>query len=121
MDLSPDAVFDRDYALTVVARAFARLREEAAASGKADLFAAASEFLLESPDASEYGELALRLGLRRNTLAVAIHRLRSRLRDLIRNELSLTVDDAGALHAEMSALHKALAPNRTASGGSAAP
>ncbi|WP_052630866.1 RNA polymerase sigma factor [Pseudoxanthomonas suwonensis] len=109
---SPEEAFERDYALTVIARALARLRDEAVHAGKADLFDQVSAFLLEPPDASEYTALAEKLDLRRNTLAVAIHRLRNRLRDMVRFELSETVDGPDGLDAEMAALRKALAVRR---------
>ena len=106
--LTPEQVFERDYALTVIARALDRLREEAASAGKAGLFDQVSGFLLEPPDAQEYAELAGKLDMRRNTLAVAIHRLRTRLREMVRMELCETVDSPDALDAEILALRRAL-------------
>ncbi|MBO9717732.1 MAG: sigma-70 family RNA polymerase sigma factor [Pseudoxanthomonas sp.] len=111
--MTPEQAFERDYALTVIARALERLREEAAHSGKADLFDRVSRFLLEPPDASEYAALAEALQLRRNTLAVAIHRLRNRLRDMVRLELCETVDSPAGLDVEMAALRNALASPST--------
>ena len=106
--MTPEQVFERDYALTVIARALDRLREEAASAGKAGLFDQVSGFLLEPPDAQEYAELAGKLDMRRNTLAVAIHRLRTRLREMVRMELCETVDSPDALDAEILALRRAL-------------
>ncbi|HRP73474.1 MAG TPA: sigma factor [Luteimonas sp.] len=105
---APDQAFERDYALTVIARAVARLRAEALRAGKAGLFDQVEAYLLEPPDPSEYAALADRLGMRRNTLAVAIHRLRNRLRDMVREELEDTVDGPAALEIEMAMLRKAL-------------
>lgn len=105
---SPEAAFERDFALTVVARALERLRGEAVRAGKAALFEQIHPFLLEPPDPSEYAAVAERLGLRRNTLAVAIHRLRSRLREMVRAELRDTVDDEDAMELEMGVLRGAL-------------
>lgn len=106
---SPESAFERDYALTVIARALERLREEAVRAGKAELFDQIGGFLLEPPDPSEYAALAAQLGMRRNTLAVAIHRLRNRLRDMVRRELQDTVGDDDTLEIEMGMLRKALA------------
>ena len=105
---SPEQAFERDYALTVIARALERLHQEALAAGKGDLFDQVKGFLLEMPDASEYAALSTRLGMRRNTLAVAIHRLRNRLRDMVRAELSDTVDNEASLEVEMTVLRNAL-------------
>ena len=72
------------------------------------MFDQVSGFLLEPPDAQEYAELAGKLDMRRNTLAVAIHRLRTRLREMVRMELCETVDSPDALDAEILALRRAL-------------
>lgn len=106
---APDEVFERDYAMTVVARAVERLRAEAARTPRAALFAQLEPFLLEPPDATDYAALAERLGMRRNTLAVTIHRLRNRLREMVRDELRETVDSPAALDREMEVLGRALA------------
>lgn len=106
---SPDAAYDRAWARVVVNQAAARLESEAQAAGKGELFLALREFLLESPDSDDYAQAAERLGLRRNTLAVAIHRMRQRLRELVREELSDTVDGAEQIQAEMDDLQHALA------------
>lgn len=106
---SPEETFERDYALTVIAQALERLRTEAAQAGKSDLFDQLSGFLLEPPDTAEYAALAEQLGMRRNTLTVAIHRMRNRLRGMVREVLLDTVDGNDALEIEISLLHNALA------------
>ncbi len=105
---TPDAAFERGWAAVVVRQAIQRLQEEAAAANKLELFRALRGFLLESPEADDYARLAVSLGLRRNTLAVAIHRLRQRLRELVREELADTVAEAEHLEQEVSALQNAL-------------
>lgn len=107
---SPDDVFEREWARAVLTAALGRLRGEAERAGKLDLFERLSEFLVESPDEADYARVAIDLGLRRNTLAVAVHRLRHRLRELVREELAETtagVDDMGE---ELRALRGALGP-----------
>ena len=101
---TPEAAFDRAFALTVLARAMAGLEREARAAGKAELFAALKPFLVESPDPDEYAAVALRFGQRRNTVAVAIHRLRERLRQLVRAELAETAGTDEQVDEEMKAL-----------------
>jgi hypothetical protein len=46
--------------------------------------------------------------MRPNTVAVVVHRLRARLRELIEGELSETVGNAVDLKTEMTALRQAL-------------
>ncbi len=82
---------------------------EAQAADKAAQFEVLREFLLEASDADDYARVAQQLGWRRNTLAVAIHRLRQRLRELVRDTLGETVADASTLDAEMARMHAALA------------
>ena len=94
--------------MTVLAHAFARLREEAGHAGKLELFEALREFMLERPDEADYARTAQRLGLRRNTLAVAVHRMRHCLRALIEAELAETAASETDLEAELHDLRGAL-------------
>lgn len=90
------------------ARARQALEQEARSAGKIDLYLALQPFLIEPPDASEYAALAERLALRRNTLAVAVHRLRQRLQQLVRAELAETVTDGNEVDAELQAMRRSL-------------
>jgi len=83
---SPEAAFDRRFAQAVVTRAFAALREEHRARGKADFFAAVAPFL-DGAEPEGYEAAAARLGIAPGTLAVAVHRMRRRLRELLRAEV----------------------------------
>lgn len=105
---SPDRAFDLVWALTVLDRALAALRAEAEQSGKLALFEALREYVVEPAERSEYAEAAARLDMRPNTVAVVVHRLRARLRELVEGELSETVGNAVDLKAEMGALREAL-------------
>lgn len=106
---SPEDVFQREWARAVLGAAIARLRAEAESAGKLDLFEALSEFLAERPDEADYARVAEALHLRRNTIAVAVHRLRHRLRDLVREELAETTTGQADMEAELHALREALA------------
>ena len=109
----PEQAFERAFALTVIQRATARLRREARASGKAALFARLQAFLLEAPEGDDYARIAADLGMRANTIAVATHRLRERLRELVRAELADTVSGAEQVEAEYAALAASMPPGRT--------
>lgn len=100
----PERAFDRAWALALLRQAMHRLRAEAKAAGRIALFAELRPFLLEAPDANDYAAAAQRLGLRRNTLAVAVNRLRQRLRDLVREGLADTVTSQDALERELREL-----------------
>lgn len=104
----PERAFDRAFALALSAAAWTRLETEARSAGKLELFAVLKPHLLESPERGDYAQIAARLGMPRGTVAVAIHRLRSRLKSLVREELAQTVSSAGDLEAELMALKEVL-------------
>jgi DNA-directed RNA polymerase specialized sigma24 family protein len=112
-DAQADAatLFDRDWALQVVAHARDRLREEATRSGKAALFAALEGFLGEAPDRSDYACVGAAHGLAANTVAVAVKRLRERLRALVRRELADSLAPDADIDAELEWLKRALRPD----------
>jgi RNA polymerase sigma-70 factor (ECF subfamily) len=101
---TPEFAFHRSWAHTVVKNALRKLRDEAKAAGKAELFDALSVFIAERPDDADYERVAAKFGMRRNTLAVAVHRLRQRLRELIREQLAETSADNAELEHEMHEL-----------------
>jgi RNA polymerase sigma-70 factor (ECF subfamily) len=105
---SPERSFDRVWALTVLDRALQRLQAEAEQSGKRELFSALREYVVEAAERSDYAQAAGVLGMRPNTVAVVVHRLRARLRELVEAELRQTVANESALAEEMGALRDAL-------------
>lgn len=105
---TPEHAFHRAWAHTVVRAALRKLRVEAKAANKTELFEELSVFLAERPDDADYECVAAKLGLRRNTLAVAIHRLRKRLRELIREQVAETAASGEDLELELRELGKSL-------------
>lgn len=106
-DAGPDDQFHREWAQLVLQRATAALRREVRARGKDALFQALEPFLAEDAQREDYVTLGARLGSTPNAVAVAVHRLRARLRELLRREVLQTVDEA-ALAGELEALRDAL-------------
>ena len=105
---TPEQVFDRAWAQAILQAAMRNLRREARLAGKAALFSALAEFLIERPDGADYERIAETLGMRRNTLAVAVHRMRARLRELVAQELAQTAADETDLETEMTELRNSL-------------
>jgi RNA polymerase sigma-70 factor (ECF subfamily) len=101
---SPEQAFEREWAHTLLRHALSRLHAEARAAGREPLFKALREFLFESPDADDYGRVSAALGLSRNTLAVAVHRLRHRMHVLVAEEIAATVQDQSLLASEQESL-----------------
>ena len=83
---SPEAAFDRRFAQAVITRAFAALREEHRARGREELFALLSPHL-DGAEAKDYEFCAAKLGMTPGAVAVAVHRMRGRLRELLRAEV----------------------------------
>ena len=106
---APEDAFDHAFARAVVEHALARLAREAREAGKAGLYEATREFLLESPEPARYADVAERLGMRRNTLAVTVKRLRGRLQELVRAEIADTCADPRDVEPELRAVRDALA------------
>lgn len=105
---SPEQAYERAWAMTVLAHAVTRLRQESVDSGKQEIFDCLCEFLIEPPEPARYEILSRQLGMRRNTVAVTVHRLRERLRELVRLELAETVSDSQILDDEMHVLRAVL-------------
>jgi RNA polymerase sigma factor (sigma-70 family) len=103
-DADPERAFDRAWALALLRDALRRLQEEANAAGRSALLAELKPFLLEAPDPHDYAAAAARLGMRRNTLAAAVKRLRGRLQALVREALTDTVGSQAALEDEAKRL-----------------
>lgn len=96
----PEVVYDRQWARLILQQAFDRLRREQAAQGKQTQFEILAPALA---GAGEEGHAALagRLGLSPGAVALAVHRLRQRLRELVRYEVSQTVGSAADLEDEL--------------------
>lgn len=107
-NLSPENQFHREWASLVLRRAIDQLQSEAAAAGKLPLFNRVSPFLTEDAGREDYQRIGLELGIRPNTIAVAVFRLRERFRILVRREVAETVDSEESLQDELSRLRKVL-------------
>ena len=106
-NLSPDKLYDRAWAVTLLERVITRLRDESAAEGKARLFEQLKPSLMVGKSAIPYGEAAAALDLTEGAVRVAVHRLRRRYRELLREEISQTLSDPAQVEEEMQALFSA--------------
>lgn len=105
---SPEAAFDRQWAVTLLARAMEALRAECAAEGTSALFEKLRATLLGE---SAYGDqlaIAAELGMSPAAVKVAAHRLRHRFRQCVKQEVAGTLPDRSAVEDEMQALFAAL-------------
>jgi len=105
---SPEEAFTRAWLGTVLARAMQHLEREWVRAGKRAQFEQLAPLLVEHADASELRGIAAATGVRSNTIAVQAHRMRQRLRQLVRLELLQTVGSGEALEQELAELREAL-------------
>jgi RNA polymerase sigma-70 factor (ECF subfamily) len=106
---NPEKHFDREWALALLERVIGRLRDECASEGKADLFEQAKGFLMVGESAIPYAQAARALGTDEGAVRVAVHRLRKRYRQLLRNEIAQTLSDPAQVEEELQSLQAALA------------
>lgn len=104
----PEQAFERAWAMTLLERALSALRLEAHAAGRGAMYARLKPFLVEAPDPDEYAAAAADLGLRANTVAVAVHRLRRRLRELVRAAIAETLEREEDADDELEVLREVL-------------
>lgn len=103
-DMTPERLFDRRWALAVLELVLQRLRGKYAGSGKAKLYEAIEPCLTCGAGAIDYSQVSRDLKMTKGTLRVAVHRLRRRYRDLLRDEIAQTVDSPGQVEEEISYL-----------------
>jgi DNA-directed RNA polymerase specialized sigma24 family protein len=106
-NLTPDRLYQRRWALTLLDATLETLEKEFALDGNAELFTALRPYLGFSASVEEnYQATADRLGMNLNTLKSHIHRLRERWKDAIMAQVASTLDDPTSdnIKAELSEL-----------------
>ncbi len=104
---SPEQAFDREWALALLACVIERLRAECAAENHDRLFAVLKPFLTVGKSAIPYPQAAAELGLSEGAARTAVHRLRRRYREVLRDEIAQTLSDPANVAEEMQALFSA--------------
>ena len=92
--LSPEQIYDRQWALSLLDDAVARLALEYEAAGKASLFAALKPCLTAERGSIPYASIAATLAMSESTARVTLHRLRKRFREVFRETVADTVCSA---------------------------
>jgi RNA polymerase sigma-70 factor (ECF subfamily) len=104
-----DAFFDRQWALAIIERALRVLQQESEADHMADQFAILKPWLSPGGASQSQAQTAEQLKMTEGALKVAIHRLRKRFRQIVRQEVSHTLNNPAELEEEMRYLIDALA------------
>jgi RNA polymerase sigma-70 factor (ECF subfamily) len=97
---TPDRIFERRWALSMLERVMERLRDEFVQHGRPENFERMKVFLLGQSEAP-YADLAREINTSEGALKVAIHRLRKRYRELFRQEIADTVADPAKVESEL--------------------
>ncbi len=105
---TPDRLFQRRWALTLLDRVLTRLCEEYEATGKQAVFEQLQGCLTRDRDVLPYAALAAKLEMTEAAVKVAVHRLRRRYRGLLRDEIAQTVADPREIDDEIRELFSAL-------------
>jgi RNA polymerase sigma-70 factor (ECF subfamily) len=87
--LTPERLFEKQWALTLLENVLCELRQEHAAAEKLHQFETLKPFLGGS--AGGYSQAAAQLGMSENAARVAAHRLRQRYKELLRAQIAHTV------------------------------
>jgi RNA polymerase sigma-70 factor (ECF subfamily) len=90
-ELTPDQVFERRWAQSVLQTALDRLREEYTARGQAALFQRLQDYQPREPGGRSYAQLGEELGMTEAAVKSAVQRMRQRHRELLREEIAQTV------------------------------
>ena len=101
--LSPDVLFDREWAMALLDKVLADLEAEE------EDFARWKPFLGVGSNRIAYAEIADRFGMTEGAARVAVHRLRKRYRHRLREEIARTLVSGDLVDEEMQALFSALA------------
>jgi RNA polymerase sigma factor (sigma-70 family) len=99
--LSPDRLYERRWASTLMEQVLRRLKDEYRTAGNATLFDWLKQLLLDEPGAPSRAEIAARLGMTENAVWQALHRFRHRYQLLLREEISHTVAVASDIEDEV--------------------
>ena len=109
IQLSPEMLFEKSWALTVLERTMGRLEAEMADKNKQKLFDCLKVYLTTDKDVIPYQDMAAELKMTEGSVRVAVHRLRGRYRKLLWDEIAQTVGSEDKIDEEMGCLFAALA------------
>jgi RNA polymerase sigma factor (sigma-70 family) len=105
--LTPEKIFERQWAATLVDGTLLALRRECQSSGKAREFEALKE-CLTGDSSRTYQDIGQRLEKTAGAIKVEVHRMRRRFRDLLREEIAKTVASPADVDDELRYLFSVL-------------
>jgi len=106
-NVTADKLFERRWVLTLLDHVLGRLHDEYVSKGKGELFEGLRSFLV-GEKGTPHSRVAVELGMSEGAVKVAVHRLRQRYRELLREEIARTVDNPEQVDEEIRELFVAL-------------
>jgi len=106
--LTPDRIYEKRWAVTLLERVLVLLREKYLADDKALLFETLEPYVCGESMLEGYDEMAGRLGMSAGALRIAMHRLRVDYREVLRDEVARTVGTPADVDQEVRDLVAAL-------------
>ena len=106
--LTPDRLFDRAWALTLLDKVLDLLAGEYAAKGRSELFDHLKIVLTQGKGAVSAATLAEQVGKSEEAVNMAVHRLRKRYREILEDQIAATLDDPSEMEDEIRSLFEAI-------------
>jgi RNA polymerase sigma-70 factor (ECF subfamily) len=108
--LTPEQIFERQWALTVLDRSLERLRMDSVKAGSETQFEILKPCLTGESSRGAYGDAAAELGMSEGAVRTAVHRLRKRFGAALRAEVRETVADPSEADDEIRYLLSVIQP-----------
>jgi RNA polymerase sigma-70 factor (ECF subfamily) len=108
-DVTPERLFERRWALSLLDRALDQVGREFHGGGKGALYERLKVVLTGAEGAAPYAKLGAELGMNEDAVKKAAQRLRQRYREVLRELVAETVDEPGQVDDEIRALFAILA------------
>ena len=107
-EMTPDKLYEKQWALTLLEQVLRQLRDEYVRSGKGDLFDRLKSCLTADEAHVTYRELSEMMEMTEGSVKVSVHRLRKRYREILRAEIMLTIAEPEEVEDELRLLFAAL-------------
>ncbi|MCB1128841.1 MAG: sigma-70 family RNA polymerase sigma factor, partial [Verrucomicrobiae bacterium] len=106
---TPEAQFERSWAFALLERVFTRLGVDYARAGRAALYERLRPYVAGTTGQPGHAALGADLGMSANAVGVAVHRMRQRYGELLREEIAQTVATPEEVESELAHLLKVVA------------
>lgn len=107
--ITPEKIYQHDWAVAVLAQALLTVSQEFAARGRQRIFDTLKIYLMPDEAAPAYAQAAATLGMSEAAVKVAVHRLRDRYRQAVEQEVANTMEQGASLGDELNILRESLA------------